>query len=117
MVNLKKQVVLESKEITVGTRELLDVLQIIHVMKKVNSENPDEVLLLDDMVYKMMDGMKNDKGSCSITMNNKDLFSVWLCIDSYKTFCDGRLEYSTEDDDYEERDYSKRLLKMFSWPK
>jgi hypothetical protein len=110
MVYLKKQPIeLELKERIVGTRELLDVLQIIHVMKKANVENTDEYLLLEDLIWKLLDGLHNDKDKCSIKMNNKDLFNVWLCIDNYNSFCTD----PTMAIDDEEWAYTKGLLKMF----
>ena len=76
------------KEITISSKDLLEVLQIIHTIKKVNVEKNDldEVLWLDEINYQLLDSLETTDSSCTVKLNTKDRFAVWLCIDTYKEF-------------------------------
>jgi len=76
------------KEVTIGHRELLDTIQIIHIMKTVNAEKEDvdEAMYLDSLIYTVLSEVHIQKDGCIVELDNETRFGIWLCLDTYKDF-------------------------------
>jgi hypothetical protein len=100
---LKEQKV---KQLTLSCSNMLEVLQIIQVLKKANADKPDEhqgLTNLTDAIYNGMEMITND---CKIFLTRMERFGVWSCIDIYKTFCEST-------NDKEQLELTNELLGIF----
>jgi len=96
------------KTVTIGHRQLLDVLQVIHVQRTVADDraNVDEVMCLENLNYEMLGKMKNTETGCTIDLDNETRFAIWLALDIYKIFC-------TETKQTDELNYCIGLMESF----
>lgn len=98
-----------TKKKTISYKELVDTLQIIHVQKKAQAENPDEYLTLDNLKYALLDNLESiDESTCTVELSKPDMFAIWLAIDVYKDFAK-----SIKND--KEIAFADNLLSKFSW--
>ncbi len=95
------------KQLTLSCSNLLEVLQIIHVLKKASANKPDEHQAHTDLEYAIMDNLETVANDCKIRLTRKERFSIWLCIDIYKIFC-------SSTNDKEQLELADDLLEIFS---
>lgn len=94
-------------QLTTDCSNVLDILQIVHVLKKNNANNPDEHQELTNLTYVMMDKMHTEDGVCTITLTRKERFGLWLCVDIYRAF-------SVEMNDEKELALATKLMSLLS---
>lgn len=92
---------------TMDCKHALEILQIVHVLKKTNANNPDEHQELTNMAYQFMDKMHTEDDKCTVTLTRKERFSLWLCVDIYRAF-------SIEMSDEKELALANKLMSLLS---
>ena len=96
------------KEVSIGHRELLDTLQIIHVMKVVSNDKQDvdESVFLDSLIYELLNHLDNTESGCIVKLDNEIRFAIWLCIERY-------IDFLNDTGNTTDLDYSVRLKNTF----
>ena len=76
--------------VEVGHKELLDVLQIMHTMRRVEASKADpdidEVMYLETVMYAILDNLDSNGNVCAVELDTEQRFAVWNCLDIYSTF-------------------------------
>lgn len=96
------------REVNIGRRELLDTLQIIHIIRKVHVERDeiDDAEYLDYIIWTVLDSLENTEDKCSVTLGKQERFAIWLCLNQYKQF-------TTECNHTDELRYVNNILNLF----
>lgn len=97
------------REVNIGRKELLDTLQIIHVIRKLHAQNIDEVddaEYLNSIIWTILDSLENTDDKCAVTLDNEERFAIWLCLNQYKQF-------TTECNHTDELRYVNNILNLF----
>ena len=97
-----------AREVTVGRRELLDTLQIIHIIRKVHLQKDEinDAEFIGSLIWSLLDSLDNTKDNCLVKLDNEERFAIWLCLEQYRQFT----EESNLPDHY---NYVSNILTIF----
>ena len=76
------------KKVTISHKEMLDTLQIIHMLRKAhyNQAEVDDSKYLGAVLYEILSKMDTDEENCTVELDQQKRFAVWLCLDTYRDF-------------------------------
>jgi hypothetical protein len=97
------------REVNIGRRELLDTLQIIHIIRQLHADKIDEVddaEFLGSIIWTILDSLENTEDKCSVKLANEERFAVWLCLSQYQQF-------TTETKLKDEYEYVSNIITTF----
>ena len=79
---------MNKKTINIDHRELLDTIQIIHIIRKLHDDRAEvnDSEYLGSIIYDILSKLHNDEDGCTIELDTEQRFAVWLSLGQYKDF-------------------------------